>query len=191
MNLLLGLRCPSGDASELTGDKVDAESEDFARFVDQRQRALLRSAWLLTGDWGLAEDLVQTALARTWLRWGRINRRDDPEIYVRRVLVSTWINWSRRKWRGERTAMEMPDGPAPGDLEAEAVARVAVRGALGSLTGRQRAVIVLRVFDDLTEVQTAQVLGCAVGTIKSTMSQALTRLRADRGLAELPEREKQ
>jgi RNA polymerase sigma-70 factor (sigma-E family) len=191
MNLLLELACPSGDAGELTGDKVNAEGDDFARFVELRQRALLRSAWLLTGDWALAEDLVQTALARTWLRWERINRRDDPEIYVRRVLVSTWINWSRRKWRGERTATELPDGPAPGDLENEAVTRVAVRGALGLLTNRQRAVLVLRVFDDLTEIQTAQVLGCAVGTVKSTMSQALTRLRADRGLAELPEREKQ
>jgi RNA polymerase sigma-70 factor (sigma-E family) len=170
---------------------VNAEADDFARFVDLRQRRLLRSAWLLTGDWALAEDLVQTALARTWLRWERINRRDDPEIYVRRVLVSTWINWSRRKWRGERTVVELPDGQAPGDLEAEAVARIAVRSALGTLTSRQRAVLVLRVFDDLTEVQTAQVLGCAVGTVKSTMSQALTRLRADGRLAELPEREKQ
>jgi RNA polymerase sigma-70 factor (sigma-E family) len=169
---------------------VDAEGEDFARFVDQRQRALLRSAWLLTGDWALAEDLVQTALARTWLRWARITRRDEPEIYVRRVLVSTWINWSRRKWRGERTAMELPDGPAPGDLEDEAIVRMAVHGALGSLTSRQRAVLVLRVFDDLTEAQTAQVLGCAVGTVKSTMSQALARLRVDRRLADLPEREK-
>jgi RNA polymerase sigma-70 factor (sigma-E family) len=172
-----------------SGDKVNAEGEDFARFVDQRQRSLLRSAWLLTGDWALAEDLVQAALARTWLRWERITRRDEPEIYVRRVLVSTWINWSRRKWRGERTGMDLPDGPAPGDLEDEAIVRMAVRGALGSLTGRQRAVIVLRVFDDLTEAQTAQVLGCAVGTVKSTMSQALARLREDRRLADLPERE--
>jgi RNA polymerase sigma-70 factor (sigma-E family) len=168
---------------------VDADGDDFAKFVDQRQRALLRSAWLLTGDWALAEDLVQTALARTWLRWARVRRRDDPEIYVRRVLVSTWVNWSRRKWRGERPREELPDGPAPGDLATEAVARVAVRGALGSLTDRQRAVLVLRVFDDLTEAQTAQILGCAVGTVKSTMSQALARLRADRRLAEVPERE--
>jgi RNA polymerase sigma-70 factor (sigma-E family) len=172
-----------------SGDKLNAEGEDFARFVDQRQRSLLRSAWLLTGDWALAEDLVQTALARTWLRWERINRRDDPEIYVRRVLVSTWINWSRRKWRGEHPAAELPDGPASGDLATEAVARVAVRSALGSLTDRQRAVLVLRVFDDLTEVQTAQVLGCAVGTVKSTMSQAMARLRADGRLADLAERE--
>ncbi len=168
---------------------MTADSEDFATFVDLRQRALLRSAWLLTGDWGLAEDLVQTALARTWLRWNRIRRRDDPEIYVRRVMVTTWVNWSRRKWRGERPGEELPDSQAPGDLATEAVARVTVRGALGSLTARQRAVLVLRIFDDLTEAQTAQVLGCAVGTVKSTMSQALARLRADRRLAEVPERE--
>lgn len=168
---------------------MEADGEDFARFVDLRQRALLRSGWLLTGDWALAEDLVQTALARTWLRWGRIRSRDDPEIYVRRVMLSTWVNWSRRKWRGERPGMELPDSPAPGDVAAETVARVAVRSALGSLTDRQRAVLVLRVFDDLTEAQTAQVLGCAIGTVKSTMSQALARLRADRRLAGIQEQE--
>ncbi len=167
---------------------MDSE-EGFVEFVDQRQRALQRTAWLLTGDWALAEDLVQTALARTWPRWGRIRRRDDPEIYVRRVMINTWASWSRRKWRGERPGADLPDSAAPGDLAADTVTRIAVRGALGSLTDRQRAVIVLRVFDDLTEVQTAQVLGCAVGTVKSTMSQALARLRADRGLAELTERE--
>jgi RNA polymerase sigma-70 factor (sigma-E family) len=169
---------------------VDIEGDGFAQFVDMRQRALLRSAWLLTGDWALAEDLVQTALARTWLRWDRIRRRDDPEIYVRRVLVTTWVNWSRRKWRGERPGMALPDSPAPGDVASEVVTRVAVRSALGSLTDRQRAVLVLRVFDDLTAAQTAQVLGCAVGTVKSTMSHALARLRADPGLGGLPERER-
>lgn len=169
---------------------MDTEADGFVQFVDTRQRALLRSAWLLTGDWGLAEDLVQTALARTWLRWERIRRRDDPEIYVRRVLVTTWVNWSRRKWRGEYPGAELPDRPVAGDLAAEAVTRVAVRSALGSLSNRQRAVLVLRVFDDLTEEQTAQVLGCAIGTVKSTMSQALARLRADRRLAGLPEWER-
>ena len=169
---------------------MDGKGGEFAQFVDTRQRALLRSASLLTGDWALAEDLVQTALARTWLRWERITRRDDPEIYVRRVIVTTWVNWSRRKWRGEHPATEMPDSPAPGDLATEAVTRVAVRSALGSLSARQRAVLVLRVFDDLTEEQTAQVLGCAVGTVKSTMSQAMARLRADRRLTGMLERER-
>jgi RNA polymerase sigma-70 factor (sigma-E family) len=168
---------------------VEAEGEDFAEFVDSRQRALQRTAWLLTGDWALAEDLVQTALARTWPRWDKIRRRDDPEIYVRRVMVNTWITWSRRKWRGERPGDELPDGPSSDDVAAEAVRRVAVRSALGALTDRQRAVLVLRVFDDLTEAQTAHILGCAVGTVKSTMSQALARLRADRRLGTLAELE--
>jgi RNA polymerase sigma-70 factor (sigma-E family) len=171
----------------VTGGTVEPEGEGFVEFVDSRQRALQRTAWLLTGDWALAEDLVQTSLARTWPRWGKIRRRDDPEIYVRRVMVNTWTSWTRRKWRGERPAPEMPDGPAPGDVAADVITRVAVRGALACLTDRQRAVLVLRVFDDLTEAQTAQVLGCAVGTVKSTMAQALTRLRADRNLADLHE----
>ena len=77
------------------------EAGDFAEFVGARERALQRTAWLLTGEWALAEDLVQTALARTWLRWDRIRRRDSPDIYVRQVIVNTWLTWRRRKWRGE------------------------------------------------------------------------------------------
>ena len=76
------------------------EADAFAAFVQARQRALQRTAWLLTGDWALAEDLVQTALARSWPRWDRIRRRDDPEIYVRRVIVNTWATWYRRKMAG-------------------------------------------------------------------------------------------
>jgi RNA polymerase sigma-70 factor (sigma-E family) len=165
------------------------EPEGFAQFVESRQRALQRTAWLLTGDWALAEDLVQTALARSWPRWERIRRRDDPEIYVRRVMVNTWSSWSRCRWRAEYPAGAVPDGPAAGDLGAEAAARVALCGALAGLTSRQRAVLVLRVFDDLSEVQVAQVLGCATGTVKSTMARAVTRLREDPRMAELLERE--
>lgn len=165
------------------------DGEGFEQFVDLRQRALQRTGWLLTGDWALAEDLVQTALARTWPRWDRITRRDDPEVYVRRVMVNTWASWSRRKWRGERPHGDLPDRPGPCDLAGEAVDRMAVRRVLGQLTSRQRAVLALRVFDDMSEAQTAEVLGCAVGTVKSTMSQALERLRADQSLAGLLERE--
>jgi RNA polymerase sigma-70 factor (sigma-E family) len=168
---------------------VDAEAEGFAQFVEVRQRALQRTAWLLTGDWALAEDLVQTALVRSWPRWERIRRRDDPEVYVRRVMVNTWVSWSRRRWRGERPSWAMPDGQAAGDLAAEVAVRVAVRSALRSLTARQRAVLVLRVFDDLSEAQVAQVLNCAIGTVKSTMARAVARLREDPRLAELMDRE--
>ena len=167
---------------------MDPRSEEFAHFVDLRQRALQRTAWLLTGDWALAEDLVQTSLAKTWPRWEGIKRRDDPEIYVRRVMMNTWASWSRRRWRGERPAAELPDSTAPGDVAGEVAVRLAVRRALGSLSDRQRAVFVLRVFDDLSEAQVAHVLECAVGTVKSTMSQAVSKLRTDTDLAELLER---
>jgi RNA polymerase sigma-70 factor (sigma-E family) len=168
---------------------VSAEAEGFAQFVQGRRRALLRTAWLLTGDWALAEDLVQTALVRSWPRWERIWRPGDPEMYVRRVMVNTWAGWRRRRWRAEQPSGAVPDGPAVGDLAAEVALRVAVAGALGSLSDRQRAVLVLRVFDDLSEAQVAQVLGCAVGTVKSTMARAVARLREDPRLGELLERE--
>lgn len=160
------------------------EPEGFAQFVEARERALQRTAWLLTGDWGLAEDLVQTALVRSWPRWDRIRRRDDPEVYVRRAMFNTWATWSRRRWRGERATEILPDSPVPADVASDVAVRLAVGSALAALTPRQRAVVVLRVFDDLSEVQVAQVLGCAVGTVKSTMSQALAKLRDDPRLAE-------
>jgi RNA polymerase sigma factor (sigma-70 family) len=128
--------------------------EGFAQFVSARQRALQRSAWLLTGDWALAEDLVQTALVRSWPRWEKIWRRDDPEIYVRRVMVNTWIRWNRLRWRQEQAIDSVPDGQAPGDLAGDVVLRMTVRAALGSLTARQRAVLVLRVFDSPTTTAT-------------------------------------
>jgi RNA polymerase sigma-70 factor (sigma-E family) len=175
----------------VTGDAVDDEAEGFAQFVAARERALQRTAWLLTGDWALAEDLVQTALARSWPRWERIRRRDDPELYVRRVMVNTWASWRRRRWRGEHASAAVPDTAAPGDMAAEVASRMAVRAALGSLTSRQRAVLVLRVFDDLSEPQVATVLNCATGTVKSTMARALAKLREHPGLAALIEQEAQ
>src|SRR5262249_36210084 len=158
------------------GGAVDAEVEGFAQFVEARQRALQRTAWLLTGDWALAEDLVQTALVRSWPRWERIHRRDDPEIYVSRAMVNTWVSWRRRRWWGERTTGAVPDVEAVGDVAAEVAVRVTVQAALRSLTARQRAVLVLRVFDDMPEAQVAQVLDCAVGTVKATLAHAVARL---------------
>ena len=172
----------------MTGtDAAPRHGETFSEFVLAREQALQRTAWLLTGDWALAEDLVQTALARCWPRWARI--RDDPEFYVRRVMVNTWLTWRRRRWRGETPADPMPDGAASGDMAAETSVRLAVRDALAGLTERQRAVLVLRVFDDMTEASVAQALGCAVGTVKSTAARALARLRKDPRLADLMERE--
>jgi len=172
----------------MTGDAAAAQRGTFSQFVQAREQALQRTAWLLTGDWALAEDLVQASLARAWPRWERI-RRDDPEIYVRRVMVNTWSTWRRRRWRGETPSDPMPDSPGRGDLATETSVRLAVRDALADLTERQRAVLVLRVFDDMTEAAVAQALGCAIGTVKSTTAQALARLRKDPRLAGLMERE--
>ena len=168
---------------------MDAEAEGFAQFVEARQRALQRTAWLLTGDWAAAEDLVQTALVRSWPRWERIRRRDDPEIYVRRAMVNTWASWRRRLGVGQSPSGPLAPPPAAGDMATEVAVRIAVQSALRSLPARQRAVLVLRVFDDLSEAQVAQVLDCAIGTVKSTMARAAARLREDPRLAELMDRE--
>jgi len=81
---------------------VSAEADGFAEFIEAREQALRRTAWLLTNDWALAQDLVQTALARSWPHWGRIRRGDDPEIYVRRVMVNTCATWHRRRRKAEQ-----------------------------------------------------------------------------------------
>ena len=167
---------------------MDGEAERFAQFIEARQLALQRTAWLLTNDWALAQDLVQTALARSWPYWERIRRRDDPEIYVRRVMVNTWSTWRRRRWRSERPSSELADQADMGDLAGEVTTRVAVASLLASLTDRQRAVVVLRLFDDLSEAQVALILGCATGTVKATLSQAMDRLRRDPQLIDLMER---
>jgi RNA polymerase sigma-70 factor (sigma-E family) len=153
------------------------EPDGFRDFVASRSRPLLRSAWLLTGDWALAEDLVQTALASTWMRWPRIVRRDAPELYARRVMVSTYLSWTRRRWRGELPSREIPEVLATGDVMADADLRESLRLELDNLPRRQRAVLVLRYFDDLTEAQAAQILGCSVGTVKSQAFRALAKLR--------------
>ncbi len=170
-------------------DAATADPDGFAEFVVARERALQRSAWLLTGDWALAEDLVQTALVRSWPRWERIRRRDNPEIYVRKVMVNTWLTWNRRKWRGEHAVASLPERPAPGDHAAETSVRVAVRQALESLTQRQRAVLVMRIFDDMPEAEVAQALNLAIGTVKSTTAQALAKLRQDPRLAGVLDKE--
>ena len=167
---------------------MSGEAEGFAQFIEAREQALQRTAWLLTNDWALAQDLVQTALARSWPYWARIRRGDDPEIYVRRVMVNTWATWRRRRWRAEQPSGVLADRPARGDMAADVATRFALRAVLGALTERQRAVVVLRLFDDLPEAQVAQILGCAVGTVKATMSQALDRLRSDPHLADLMDR---
>jgi RNA polymerase sigma-70 factor (sigma-E family) len=152
----------------------------FADFVGARSPRLLRTAYLLTHDWGLAEDLLQTALTRAWEAWRRIE--GDPEPYVRRILVNTYSSWWRRRWNGEHPTEHLPEPAVPSDPSAVLDERDRIWQALGALPRRQRAVLVLRYFEDLSEAEIADVLGCSVGTVKSQASRALAKLRLDETL---------
>jgi RNA polymerase sigma-70 factor (sigma-E family) len=163
------------------------DDESFAEFATANGRRLRHAARLLTGDDGRAEDLVQTALARTYLRWDRI-RADNPMAYVRRVLYTAHADWWRRGWRGEYPTDAIPDTAAPGDLAAEQAERDRLRAALATLSPRERAVVVLRFYEDLGERETAAALGIAPGTVKSTCSRALGKLRVAPELVESEER---
>jgi RNA polymerase sigma-70 factor (sigma-E family) len=161
------------------------EPDGFRQFVVARSPALVRSAWLLTGDLATAEDLVQTALAKVWSRWAQVNRQDAPEAYVRRVMMSTFLTWNRRRWRGELALGEVPDSAGTTSDVHDVELRLSVARELRTLPRRQRAVMVLRYFEDLTESQVAQALGCSVGTVKSQNAKALKQLRANPQLSAL------
>ena len=155
---------------------VAGEPEGFREFVLARSPALLRTAWMLTGDAQLAEDLLQTALAATWPHWGRV-RSGQPDAYVRKVMVRTYGSWWRRRWRGEQPSAQPPETAAD-DAFAGADERVALARALAGLPLRQRQVVVLRYFEDLPEREVAALLDCSVGTVKSQASRGLDKLRA-------------
>ena len=168
----------------LTGVEHLAEPDGFRDFVETRSSALLRSGWLLTGDWTSAEDLVQTALAAAWPRWASLRRQDAPELYVRKIMVNTFLRWRQRRWTGEIATGQLPETQGY-DVFAQVDARQALLAALDRLPARQRAVVVLRYFADQTESQTAAAMGCSVGAVKSHAAKALARLRSAPGLSEL------
>ena len=151
----------------------------FADFVRERSPELLRSAWLLTGDWHAAHDLVQVALEKTWPRWAK--QVDHPDAYVRRVMLTSYLSWRGRRWTAEIPTAELPKRVSPTE---ESDVRLALLTALAALTPRQRAVIVLRYFDDLPEAEAARLLGCSIGSVKSHASRGLQQLRATPGLAD-------
>jgi len=164
-----------------------ADRAGFEEFVLVRSPRLLRVCYLLTRDWPAAEDLLQSSLAKAWFAWDRI--RDDPEPYLRSVIANTYTSLWRRRWRGEVPTQDLPE-PRPGTHHHDGDATSAVDDrdelwrALGRLPRRQRAVVVLRYFEDLTEAQTALALGVSVGTVKSQTSKAMATMRVDPGLQE-------
>jgi RNA polymerase sigma-70 factor (sigma-E family) len=155
--------------------------EEFRAFVVGSQSRLLRLADMLTGDRGRAEDLVQHAYVKTYLAWRRVGL-DNPERYARRVIANANIDWWRRRpWR-ERSDVDMPDRPAPDDHADDHARRRLVLDALSQLTVRERRVVVLRYYCDLSEQDVARELGCALGTVKSTAARALAKLKNDPAL---------
>jgi len=161
------------------GRGVVPAADEFESFVAARSTRLLRTAYLLTRDHGKAEDLLQTALAKTWMAWSRV---DEPDAYVRKVLVNTYATWWQRRWRDEQPSDDLPDA----GYVADELGGHDLWTALGRLPRGQRTVLVLRYFEDLTEVETARVLGCSLGTVKSQTAKALAKLRSDEAL--VPER---
>jgi len=153
---------------------VAADQPGFREFVSARSAAAMRTAFLLTGDWQRAEDLLQTALLHCFPRWDRI---DNHEAYVRRTLVRTYAGWRRRRWVGETPTNPLPDRPGSGDGADVAELRADLLRLLATLPPRQRAVVVLRYYEDMAESEVAELLGISPGTVKSSAARGLTRLR--------------
>jgi RNA polymerase sigma-70 factor (sigma-E family) len=159
------------------GVGVDDEARArFGEFASSRMPALIRVAYLLTGDQHAAEDLVQSALAKTLARWGSL-RHADPEGYVRAVMYREQVSWWRRLALHRETPVGSPAEVTCPDPNEQLGLREAMRMALLQLSPAQRTVLVLRYYEDLTETQVAEALGCSVGTVRSRTHRAVTRLR--------------
>jgi RNA polymerase sigma-70 factor (sigma-E family) len=149
---------------------------EFRDFVADRSVSLQRTAYLLTGDWAAAEDLVQTTLMKTYLAWTRTGGIESVEPYARRVMINTATSWWRQKWRGERPTAAIADRPQGDGAEAW-LERETVWQLIQTLPAGQRAILVLRYYEDLTEAETARLLGVSVGTVKRQSSRAYQALR--------------
>lgn len=156
---------------------MDVEGE-FETFVRARSPSLLRAAWLLTGDWFAAEDLVQSALEKVWPKWSTLSHQEFAEAYVRRAVTTTFLRGRRRRWAGELPAAQLPEAVAQDEYEG-ADRRSAIFAVLLRLPRRQRAVLTWRYYGDLTERQTAAAMGCSVGTVKRYTARALATLRRE------------
>ncbi|TDC84119.1 SigE family RNA polymerase sigma factor [Micromonospora sp. KC606] len=158
---------------------MDPLLSEFDSFVRTRTPALLRSAYLLTGDQHLAEDLVQSALARTHRSWSRLHDTGNAEAYTRKTMYHLQVSWWRRRRVAESVTGELPE-PRRHDADhaSQTSLRLTLRAALARLSAKQRAVLVLRFFEDRSEAEAADMLGVTVGTVKSQTSKALAKLRA-------------
>ena len=156
------------------------DEASYKDFVTARRRALLRTAFLMTGDWYAAEDLVQEALTKLYVSWRRVHRDDDMMAYARRVLVNAHIDGTRRPWRREHVVDAVPELPGPGDPaeSGDLYTRERLLAALAAVPPRQRATLVLRFWEDLAVEQVADLMNCSSGNVKSQTARGLDRLRA-------------
>ncbi|MFI6844587.1 SigE family RNA polymerase sigma factor [Kitasatospora sp. NBC_00085] len=159
------------------------QDAEFSAFVAGNSRQLIRLAELLTGDPHRARDIVQSALERAYLHWHRITA-DDPTAYVRRIVVNQHRDWWRRLRNRELPTDRTPERPGREDLAERQAQQALLQQALATLTRRERSVVVLRYYGDLSEAETAAELGIAPGTVKSTLHRALSKLRARPELAD-------
>ncbi len=171
----------SRPGSTAHGDGPAADYSGFRDYVATRSRALLRTAYLLTGNAADAEDLLQSALAKTYLAWNRIEDRSAVDGYVRRAMVNTHISWWRRRRVEEFPTDDLPD-QAVADHAGSSDLQETLRQAIDRLPQRMRAAVVLRFYEDMTEAEVADVLGVSLGTVKSTVSRAVAKLRIDAAL---------
>lgn len=150
--------------------------QEFASFVDGRFTALQRFGYLLTGEWHLAEDLVQTSLSKVWFHRKALRSSNALESYTRTVMVNTSTQWWRRKWKGETPTEFLPEAAAPSQYGV-VEDRDRLLRALATLPRRTRAALVLRYFEDLPDTEIAQIMGCSTSTVKSSVSRGLAKLR--------------
>lgn len=154
--------------------RADAD-EEFTAYAARSAARLRRTAYLLCGDWQRAEDELQAALVKLYLSWHRVRSRGALDAFVRTTLVRGLIDSGRRPWRRERAQAALPELAAPQSLPVED--RLAVRDALALVPPRQRAVLVLRFYEDCDVAETARLIGCSEGTVKSQTARGLARLR--------------
>jgi RNA polymerase sigma-70 factor (sigma-E family) len=154
--------------------RADA-AEEFTAYVAASAGRLRRTAYLMCGDWQRAEDQVQTALVKLYLAWDRVRARESLDAFVRTILIRGLIDERRRPWRREQAQATLADRPAVEDWPLEE--RLTVRDALVKVPPRQRAVLVLRFYEDCDVAETARLVGCSEGTVKSQTARGLARLR--------------
>jgi RNA polymerase sigma-70 factor (sigma-E family) len=158
---------------------VEVIDREFSEYFAAQAHALRSTAYLLCGDWHRAEDIIQAAFLKLYMVWPRLSRRDALDGYAKRVVVRTFLHENRRLWRQrEHVTDELPEREL---LGADVAQQLVIRAALAGVPPKQRAVLVLRFFDDLSVEETAAALGCSIGTVKSQSARGLAALRGRLG----------